>query len=436
MNPQDEQNTNQGGLVGNDVGAVPPTPANEPAAPDSAAAASPAAAPVDMTPPPVAAPIDATTPVVDPATNNTFSVEPTGPTISSEEPMPTGNISVNGKSKKGLLAFVVIVLLALVGGGVAFMLWNNSDGKIIADAWHNLFKEKNQVSLSVQAEITPSNGPKTSISIALDGVSKDEDGKFNVEVTADAGGMSLTAKAEAIVKDGDVYLKPELGQLATLVGDSYTEILQEVDGQWVKIPKELVEQASSASSAKADDSSATCVANAAKGLTDSVAKQDELLKVLNDSYKYQRTSTNGDIITYNLALDNAAADTKALVDGLKNTSIYKDLTACPGFESISDTAIQDTDSADLPADFAISFSINSKTRQFYGLNISGTDSGTALNINLTGTSSLQGNVDIQAPTGNVINLTDLAGLLSSYTPSDYNYSNYDDFDYDDYSYDY
>lgn len=399
MNPQDEQNTNPGGLVGGEVSSATP-PVETPV---TAEAAEPIAPPVSPDPVP-AEPTPA---------SNAFSVGPTEPTLSTDEPMPTASIAVNGKkSKKGLFIVLIILILALVGGGVAFMMWNNSDDRIISDAWHGLFKEKNQITLEIKADIQTVDGPKFSVNASIDSISKGEDGSATIKVKV--GGMSIDVKAEIIAKDGDVFLKADFGMLANQLGGD----LSEYNGKWIKISKELVEQITSMSGAQIDTDSTTCISNAAKSLINSVAKQDELLDILEGSnlYSYQRAGADGDLITYDLTLNYSETNAKALVEKLIGTGYYKDLSACPGFENLN-AAVQDTgeiwqDSISDPEakipDISAAFTVNGKTHEFHGLSVTLTiEDGTVITIKLTGSTSNQSNVNILVPEGEIIDAVEL-----------------------------
>jgi archaellum component FlaF (FlaF/FlaG flagellin family) len=346
------------------------------------------------------APIDSTS---DSITND--NPTPAQPTADGE-PTPAGDIIKPArKSKTGLLIAVVIIVLALIGGGVAYMLWNNSDSKIITDAWHNLFKEKNHASINAKVEITPPNGESTSFSVSTNGAGKDTDGELNTEIQINTSGISFTAKAAIIVKNSDIYLKTDLGQLSSFIGD-----LAKYDNQWIKVSKDFIEQYSNI---KLDDSQ-TCIANVTKNLASDIAKQDEILKVLSSSnvYKYQRANTNGDIITYSLDLDYNEADSETLLENIKNTAIFKDVSACPGLENFADLTDGITGrtidyTANRPT---VSFQINSATREFYGLRIETTnDQNNSIALNLTGTADKQDNVNISVPSGKIV---DIAEVLS------------------------
>ncbi|MCL1929872.1 hypothetical protein FWF93_01935 [Candidatus Saccharibacteria bacterium] len=440
MNPQNEP-ISPDNLAGGEVGATaPPTEAAAPTAAEPMATATepvmdvPVATEPAMDAPVTAEPVADTpadiesTPSAEPAmSNNTFSISPTETTAETNEPMPTGNIKLSGKkSKKGLLIAIIVLILALVGGGVAFMLWNNSDSKLVSDAWHNLFKDKNQISLNLQADIKSADDSNISLSMAVDSVSQGESAKSNAEVKISANGTSFDVKAEIISKDGDIYLKTDLGYLAEMLGDA-----AEYDGEWIKISKELIEQMTDQES----DSSmgivggtitdtSTCLTEAAKALTNSVAQQDEILKVINDSnvINYQRADVDGDLITFDLALDyNDKDGAKALSESMQNTTVFKNLSACPGFDMYFNdaTTYYDDEEGILPDESTaepvptISFTINKKTREFHGLNITSKDGDNSVVFKMTGSTSNRTDVNISAPEGDVVDITEVLEALMS-----------------------
>jgi hypothetical protein len=363
--------------------------------------------------------------------NNTFTVGPTEITANEEEPMPTGDITVSPKkSKKGLLAIIIILILVLVGGGVAYMLWNNSDSKIIQDAWHNLFKEKNQVSLNIKADVKTAYGARTAVTLAIDGASKDQNGKFNISISTNADGTSFTAKADVITTDDDIYIKTDIGQLSTLLGG-----VAQYDGQWIRISKSFVEQLGDSLNVSTDvDDLQICVTNAINKLKSNVANQDELFTILANSQvlKYQRVSQEDNLITYNLDMNYSEADSRALIENLKTTVIYNDLAKCSG--DISDNAedIFDTDDLSSLTKPAVTFTVNSETREFYGLGITiNSDDGSTVTLSLTGSTSRQDNINVTAPE-EAVDISEVLTALYKLMPDKLDGSDDDSIFYDGY----
>lgn len=275
--------------------------------------------------------------------------------------------------KAGLIAGIVIAVIALTGSAAAYQFWYQNPDKVMADALSHLVASKQgQITGDI---VVDSEEVRVNVALKVNGNEQDSSMSADVVITPKTeetkflGDIKLGADA-IVASNGDFYfkikdLKPvvddiidaaidmqvdaqeeqgyeidqdELSRQRIEISKSVDPIMAKIDNKWIKVTADDLEQ-------EGDDEQA-CILDAAEKVNDDDAMRKELI----DTYKEHKfvlvdkeLGIKNDAIGYQLAIDEAAA--KAFGEAIEDTSFGKELKKCDQniFEDTSDTVAPVTD---------------------------------------------------------------------------------------------
>lgn len=334
-------------------------------------------------------------------------------------PAPVASVpSLKSKKskKKFIIAGIIVILLALIGGGsvFAYTMYQNPQ-KVITDA---IMSAVNAKTTTYKGTITI-DSTDVKAAVVLTAKQTASDSSFDAQVTATSGGKDYSFTGDGVITSaGDLYVKlTKLDSITAAVtslanaqlgttGDSTAlvqKLVAKVDGTWIKITsddlKSLITTAASAQSCSSaaldkykNDSAAT------KEITDLYRKHpfiglDKDLGIKNGSIGY--------------ALKADKPEATAFIDGLKTTKIYTALHDCDSsFTLDSNTLTADTGTAT----GSVELWANQWTHQLTKVIFSETSDGTTLGSTIEPTFNQP--VTIDTPSSSTT-LTQLVSDLTS-----------------------
>lgn len=238
------------------------------------------------------------------------------------------------KSKKGLAVGLVsagVVLLALVGGGLAYGLVYNNPDNVVADALTKVLTAK---SGSANGNITVSEGSIKN-TIDFSAVSNEAGhGSGDITLISSGSGKDIKVKAhvagtkdESLVKIDDLksVLNDALGDSAAASIDQYTGgLVAKIDSKWISIKTSDLDSMTSSSSGKESQ----CMQSEIQKLRTDTALRDEVVAVYKKNPLFKVTSKGSDANGNRYNLEPIEANGKAFAKALVETKLFKALDDC------------------------------------------------------------------------------------------------------------
>jgi hypothetical protein len=300
--------------------------------------------------------------------------QPAMPVIGSEKPKWF-------KQKKFIVGIVVVVLLALIGGGSAFAYFSyQNPQKVISDAVINAVTAKT----SIYTGTLNVNSKDLKVGVNITSKLAGATGSLDADLTITASGKTYKIGGSGLVDNsGDLYFKVNhlagiVGEIKITLGISQTssestaidQLVAKIDDTWVKVSSNDLKQYSEDTA-----TSKTCINDTVKKfkddksaiaeVTDLYAKNpfilvDKALGQVNGSFGYQ--------------LKESGSNLKTFLDGLKNTKIYKSLHDCDKTFVIDTNGMSTKDEVDKNG--TVKLWVDVWSHQITKVELNGTDSGT------------------------------------------------------------
>lgn len=303
-----------------------------PAAPAGAAPAAPAPAPAAP-----AAPVANPTPAVVPATPE----------------MGQAPVAPKKKSKVGLIVTLIIIFLLLAGAAVAAIIFYNiheSAENAISDGFTKLLTADQQ---KISGTLTSKSDGNT---VKLEYTVTEKDGAFSGtgKINVEADGTTIKAGVDvAADSDGNVYfrladkgnIEDVLGGLigglsysmdsdvADLISNVLGTAIDELDGNWYKIPADMKIGSSK--------NPMSCVVEKSKNL-----KSEETAKAVKEAFKehpFMKAKDGAEVKSkdgyklYTIEVDND--EYKEFSKALEKIDAYKELSECASSSSVKSTSL-------------------------------------------------------------------------------------------------
>lgn len=272
----------------------------------------------------------------NPVVNPVFARVPEAATIQPAAPVISSGKTKWFKQKKYIIGIVVAVLLVLVGGGSAFayVSYYQNPQKVISDSIINAFKAKTAVYTGTLNVDNKDVKVGVKISSKLSGPT----GSLDADLTVAASGKTYKISGSGLVdKSGDLYFKVDhlvsvIAEAKTSLGISQSsamstaidKLVAKIDGTWVKISSNDLKQYSEETA-----TSKTCINDTVKKFKDDKTAINEVTDLYTKNPFIVVDKDLGQVngsFGYKIKVSNAK--TKAFLDGLKDTKIYKSLHDC------------------------------------------------------------------------------------------------------------
>jgi hypothetical protein len=368
--------------------------------------------------------------------------EPTPPSTGLAGEMSIkGERSNNGKKKIGLIALIAAAVL-LIAAVLVYFLWYQNKDKVVTDAIGKVIYAET-VAYDVEFKMTQENG--ASYVLTVDG-SSDLNGTSQANIflqytdNSSGEGIDLVLTGEVVTASVDeVYIKVDGVEAAIssalessgateALPANFNDIIQKIDGQWLKITSDDLTDALPTYS-----DTQKCLSDVLSQWQNKTTR-DELVNV----YKKNPFVVVGDKIGeesgsvgYNVTL--SLDKTKSFTTDMKETVIQKTLSGCDTLADATDTdsyvKISDEDNA--KTEVWISKFQHDLTK----LSHTATENGTTTTVTLRPVLNKPVNVNIPSDARSAAEVfAEITTLFQSYSGYD---STYDDSIYDyDYDYDY
>lgn len=299
--------------------------------------------------------------------------------------------------RKGLVLGVVIGLVALLGAGAAaaYTFWYQNPQKVITDAVVNMLDAKS-ATFDGTMNLTPkgrsSNGLE-SIAITIDGKNTRSDGMLNAKISVTGDGKTYDLSSSALVdRDFNIYFKlndvrktidgifdeyvkslqdsqMQGVKLEDAMSESAIKIVDKIDGNWVRISAEDIEELGGGELKKRQE----CLSKA----LDKYRNSQDAQRQIADAYRQnqfiiikEELGVKDGNVGY--VIDGDKDKTKGFVEQIKQTDLYKDVSACDDNFELKPSDI-DNASDDSNADGRLELWISQLKHELHQVNATVTD---------------------------------------------------------------
>lgn len=259
------------------------------------------------------------------------------PDFGGSQPMSTSQEPTPKKSKKGLIAILIaVVLVAILGGGAfaAYKLWYQNPQKVMSDAVTNAIKAR---TIRYTGNMTADfSGGK--IALDLSGAQASlTSGDLDVKATITYQGQNYKVNGSAMIdKDGTLFVKlSNLHEIFQTIMKQYgadtttfDAFITKVDDRWIKITPDDFNNLD-----KTTNTTKQCVTNALKKLNTDKSVRQEIANTYKehpfiniDNNLGSQTIDGQDSMGYTITSDKAKE--KDFTTAFNNTQFAKDLQKC------------------------------------------------------------------------------------------------------------
>jgi len=347
---------------------------------------------------------------------------------SQPRPVP-GSLTIepvqSKKGKKGLIIGLIIVgVLAVLGGGLvsAYTFWYSNPNKVISDALINTITAKT----AIYAGNINVDSDNTKVKVSINTQTSGSTGSLDAKLTMTSYDKDYSANGSGMIDSaGDLYFKVDITKIAAELRSSYKsyldkatlasydKLVSQVNNKWVKVSSsDLAEYNKTYSTTK------DCVNDTVKKYKDDKAAVAEIT----DLYSKQ----NFIVVDKNLGQKNGSLGYQLKTDktkltefakGLKDTKIYKSISACDSSYSVDDAlkSYDNTDS-DPKTTSTVELWVDSWSHQMTKLSLKAENSDTKISSEFL--TKFNQKVNVTAPKDS-INISQLKTYIEDFTNSIY-----------------